>query len=269
MSQITCGVVRDLLPLYVDGCCGADSRRLVEEHLAGCPDCRRARADMAGELPPAEGAPAPEAEPARAMKTGLKKLRRRWALSLLAVLLIPLLGWLTWNQVHGTGPCFTNFHERMLADGFVRTLAAGDYEGAFHRLELDELYQDFSGDSRLDRADLSDFESRAQAFFLDSARALKEAVSVHPADWQRLYGAVRRHNGGAGLLPFRRCLGQRGVALLRRQRLHPGAGSAQGPEPLERVPVAGLCGLLSGSRDGAVCMGRGIAAGPGTSAPGP
>ena len=116
MSQITCGVVRDLLPLYVDGCCGADSRRLVEEHLAGCPDCRRARADMAGELPPAEGAPVPEAEPARAMKTGLKKLRRRWALSLLAVLLIPLLGWLTWNQVHGTGPCFTNFHERMLAD---------------------------------------------------------------------------------------------------------------------------------------------------------
>ena len=66
MSQITCGVVRDLLPLYVDGCCGADSRRLVEEHLAGCPDCRRARADMAGELPPAEGAPVPEAEPARA-----------------------------------------------------------------------------------------------------------------------------------------------------------------------------------------------------------
>ena len=160
MSQITCGVVRDLLPLYVDGCCGADSRRLVEEHLAGCPDCRRARADMAGELPPAEGAPVPEAEPARAMKTGLKKLRRRWALSLLAVLLIPLLGWLTWNQVHGTGPCFTNFHERMLADGFVRTLAAGDYEGAFDRLELGELYQDFSGDSQLDRADLSDFVPR-------------------------------------------------------------------------------------------------------------
>ena len=192
MSQITCGVVRDLLPLYVDGCCGADSRRLVEEHLAGCPDCRRARADMAGELPPAEGAPVPEAEPARAMKTGLKKLRRRWALSLLAVLLIPLLGWLTWNQVHGTGPCFTNFHERMLADSFVRTLAAGDYEGAFHRLELDELYQDFSGDSRLDRADLSDFESRAQAFFLDSARALEEAGGI--TSWR--YLSIQRTGSG-------------------------------------------------------------------------
>lgn len=192
MKQIPCGVVRDLLPLYVDGCCGADSRRLVEEHLTGCPDCRRARADMAGELPPAEDAPAPEAEPARAMKTGLKKLRRRWALSLLAALLLPLLGWLTWNQAHGTGPCFANLHERILADGFVRALAAGDYEGAFDRLELEEIYRDFSGDSRLDKAELSDFEARARAFFLDSARALEEAGGI--TAWR--YLSIQRTGSG-------------------------------------------------------------------------
>ena len=192
MKQIPCGVVRDLLPLYVDGCCGADSRRLVEEHLAGCPDCRRARADMAGELPPAEDAPAPEAEPARAMKTGLKKLRRRWALSLLAVLLLPLLGWLTWNQVHGTGPCFTNLHERMLADGFVRSLAAGDYEGAFDRLELEEIYQYFFSGSRPEGADWADFTVRARAFFLDSARALEEAGGI--TAWR--YLSIQRCGGG-------------------------------------------------------------------------
>ena len=35
----SCDVIRDLLPLYADDACSADSRRLVDEHLAECPDC--------------------------------------------------------------------------------------------------------------------------------------------------------------------------------------------------------------------------------------
>lgn len=35
----SCDVIRDLLPLYVDGACSEGSRRLVEEHIAGCPAC--------------------------------------------------------------------------------------------------------------------------------------------------------------------------------------------------------------------------------------
>ncbi len=36
-----CGVVRDLLPLYVDGACSEDSRALVERHVAACPSCAK------------------------------------------------------------------------------------------------------------------------------------------------------------------------------------------------------------------------------------
>ena len=36
-----CDVIRDLLPLYADGVCSEGSRRMVEEHLRECPDCRR------------------------------------------------------------------------------------------------------------------------------------------------------------------------------------------------------------------------------------
>ena len=35
----TCDVIRDLLPLYADDACSEESRRLVDEHLAECPDC--------------------------------------------------------------------------------------------------------------------------------------------------------------------------------------------------------------------------------------
>ena len=45
----SCDVIRDLLPLYADDACSEDSRRMVEEHLAECPDCggmlRRLRND--------------------------------------------------------------------------------------------------------------------------------------------------------------------------------------------------------------------------------
>jgi hypothetical protein len=40
MMDISCDIIRDLLPLYHDGVCSADSRALVEEHLKGCAGCR-------------------------------------------------------------------------------------------------------------------------------------------------------------------------------------------------------------------------------------
>ena len=49
-----CGVIQDLLPLYVDGAAGEESRALVEEHLRSCPVCRRELEQLRGRvvLPP-------------------------------------------------------------------------------------------------------------------------------------------------------------------------------------------------------------------------
>ena len=35
-----CDIVRDILPLYVDGACSEASAELVREHLNACPDCK-------------------------------------------------------------------------------------------------------------------------------------------------------------------------------------------------------------------------------------
>ena len=37
--KITCDLIQDLLPLYCDGVCSEDSRRVVEEHLQSCTSC--------------------------------------------------------------------------------------------------------------------------------------------------------------------------------------------------------------------------------------
>ncbi|MCD3418819.1 zf-HC2 domain-containing protein [Streptococcus equi subsp. zooepidemicus] len=38
--KISCEVIKDLLPLYQDGICSDESRKIVEEHLQSCDECR-------------------------------------------------------------------------------------------------------------------------------------------------------------------------------------------------------------------------------------
>ena len=44
--KTSCGVIRDLLPLYADDACSEESRTLVEEHLAECPACAEELAQL-------------------------------------------------------------------------------------------------------------------------------------------------------------------------------------------------------------------------------
>lgn len=47
-----CDLIRDLLPLYVDGAASKESARAVEEHVAQCPECRQVLEDMRAPAPP-------------------------------------------------------------------------------------------------------------------------------------------------------------------------------------------------------------------------
>ena len=49
--KISCDIIKDLLPLYYDGVCSADSKATIEAHLAQCADCRAELAEMGKELP--------------------------------------------------------------------------------------------------------------------------------------------------------------------------------------------------------------------------
>ena len=69
--ELDCEIVRDLLPLYVEGLTSPGTSAAVEQHLAGCPACAAARETMA--------APGPEpARPAQNKEVDyLKRVRAR------------------------------------------------------------------------------------------------------------------------------------------------------------------------------------------------
>ena len=43
---MNCNIVKDLLPLYIDGCCSDESRNMVQEHIHDCAACKRILDDM-------------------------------------------------------------------------------------------------------------------------------------------------------------------------------------------------------------------------------
>ena len=43
---MNCNIVKDLIPLYIDGCCSKESEKAVEEHIRDCDDCKRLLEDM-------------------------------------------------------------------------------------------------------------------------------------------------------------------------------------------------------------------------------
>ena len=40
MNKITCNVIKDILPLYIDRVVSEDTQKIVEEHLEECSLCR-------------------------------------------------------------------------------------------------------------------------------------------------------------------------------------------------------------------------------------
>ena len=96
--KITCNIIEDLLPLYVDDMVSEDSRQLVEEHLKTCPACRKMQEEMqrenhltsVGTNSNSSRTNITEAEPLKKIRCRIRK--KRIASVLLAVILVVAAG---------------------------------------------------------------------------------------------------------------------------------------------------------------------------------
>ena len=79
--KLTCNVIRDLLPLYVENIASDDTRALVEEHINLCTDCKKQLEEMRmpNELPPDTDA------------TLLKKLKRKLSMKKIQTVILSVM----------------------------------------------------------------------------------------------------------------------------------------------------------------------------------
>lgn len=96
MSEITCSVIKDLLPLYADGVVSEDTRRIVAEHLENCADCRKIYESMTSQV----AIPIESAKPLKNFKQSWKKKKIVIALtSVIITLTIICSGYLVYANV--------------------------------------------------------------------------------------------------------------------------------------------------------------------------
>lgn len=87
-NDLTCGVVGDLLPAFVEGLTSEESNAAVEAHLAACPACARLRETMAAP----EGKPAEQAKEVDYLKAVKRKNARRVAAAVLCTIFVFIAG---------------------------------------------------------------------------------------------------------------------------------------------------------------------------------
>lgn len=95
-----CNIVKDLLPLYIDGAVSEDSRKLVEEHTAICEDCGQTRREMMLALPENRETAVEQTVLKKAAKKLRMKHMRRGGLLAVAGLLLGILLLFGWRELH-------------------------------------------------------------------------------------------------------------------------------------------------------------------------
>ncbi len=90
--KLSCDLIRDLLPAYVEGDCSQDTKTAVEEHLAQCADCHACCQRMGHPIPE----PPADDGAAAALRAYAAKVRRhkarRVVATVAAVLVLAVLG---------------------------------------------------------------------------------------------------------------------------------------------------------------------------------
>lgn len=76
MSKVSCEVIYDILPLYVDGITNEETNKLVEDHLSQCDSCRQEEKMMRKELQQ-DGQKVERTDDERVLRSFKKKIRRK------------------------------------------------------------------------------------------------------------------------------------------------------------------------------------------------
>lgn len=155
---LSCDVTRDLLPLYADEVCCQESKELVEEHLAGCEECRNELRMIKTEVFEQS---APMMEKTKfTMKRAMKKTRRKWMLSIVAVLAIMIGGFkmylVSTDSVFVPARAYgslMNVGNWARSKGFEKALLTYDFERVFDYFNIDCLYEEMSDDVIKDNKD--------------------------------------------------------------------------------------------------------------------
>ncbi|MGN0295440.1 MAG: zf-HC2 domain-containing protein [Lachnospiraceae bacterium] len=218
--KINCEIVKDLLPLYVDGVCTQESRKAVEEHLESCKTCQEMHDRMTKDLgmdpehvsrdlfdEETDGSKKKngaawgigshknqDKNQAEIFRKGMRKIRRRWFLSVIAAFLVIPLLLCTVNQVRGEGICFTNQDDILRGFRFLYAIKNEQYDKAFDMLDSEDVWKSLTvlaeeeGESRLVNPGYEQWREKSKEQFIGQMEEFREQYgSVEKISFHAIY----------------------------------------------------------------------------------
>lgn len=145
MTNINCDVIQDLITLRQEELCSEASSRLIEEHLQGCESCRSyaRRIRMPVDIPLAQE-PIEQAAEKKLVKRSLRKVKHRYMLSVISVLVVLCLlagaGYLGYHEKTGNGVAFSNLDDIFCSARYMNYLKSGEYRKAAAMMDWGDSY---------------------------------------------------------------------------------------------------------------------------------
>lgn len=110
MSKISCNVIQDIMPLYVDEIVSEDTKKLVEEHLKECEDCRKEMEKCRAKIILPNKKKINQAEKELFQKLKHRLINRRIAAAILGAILVCFPFWQEFIQFW----CFRKSRSRLI-----------------------------------------------------------------------------------------------------------------------------------------------------------
>lgn len=211
--KITCNVIRDILPLYAENMVSADTRRLVDEHIASCRDCKTHLDEMglSTDLPLDV-----DTAPLRKIKITLRKNKLHMVIAAVMFTLAAVVA----AAVFLTAPRYMPYSENTViiekkGDGTVLAMFSEGVSGfyadrstaqigpgySYHITAWDSLWNRYIYKNPLRSAVLNaDGEIVAAVYYYDITRRVGPVISDGAFDIL-IYGQNQTPNGGVATLP--------------------------------------------------------------------
>lgn len=211
--KITCSMIRDILPLYAEDMVSDDTRRLVEEHIASCEDCKKQLDEMRAlhDLPPDI-----DTAPLKKIRAALRKNRRHAVIFAIMFTLAAVVA----AAVFLTAPRYMPYSESTVSieeksDGTVLAMFGEKVSGfyadhstaqigsgyAYHITAWDSLWNRYLYKKPLHSAVLNTAgESVAAVYYYDITRRADNIITDGACDIL-IYGHDQIPDGGVATLP--------------------------------------------------------------------
>ena len=173
--KLSCQVVEDLLPMYYDNVCSAESAAFIEEHLKECPHCSQILSDLRSNMEIPEKK-VDDMKPLKKIQKSYKKKQLCWFAAIVVILALLPVAFIVGNDYGEQVLEYSEEEALARVNGFMTCLVDGDYAAAFSDWDMESKKREWLRSGDFTEEDLVNLEADGLKKFCEIGESKVEAL---------------------------------------------------------------------------------------------